>query len=122
MNIFSIPVGVTFAKEFTGDAWTVKPSLDLTLTGNFGDDKTDGTAHWAGVENLSTNVSSEVIDNFTYGATLGVAAKTGNFSLGLGDNNIARLAQRWQIWRPSQYPLRVLNQSTTRIAWNYYLI
>ena len=34
VNIFSIPVGVTFAKEFTGDAWTVKPSLDLTLTGN----------------------------------------------------------------------------------------
>ena len=86
MSIFSIPVGVTFAKEFTGDAWTVKPSLDLTLTGNFGDDETDGTVHWAGVENLSTNVSSEVIDNFTYGATLGVAAKTGNFSLGLGVN------------------------------------
>ena len=86
MNIFSVPVGVTFAKEFVGDAWTVKPSLDLTLTGNFGDDETDGTVHWAGVENLSTNVSSEVIDNFTYGATLGVAAKTGNFSLGLGVN------------------------------------
>ena len=86
MNIFSIPVGVTFAKEFTGDAWTVKPSLDLTLTGNFGDDESDGTVHWAGVDNLSTNVSSEVIDNFTYGATLGVAAKTGNFSLGLGVN------------------------------------
>ena len=89
MNIFSIPVGVTFAKEFTGDAWTVKPSLDLTLTGNFGDDETDGTVHWAGVDNLSTNVSSEVIDNFTYGATLGVAAKTGNFSLGLGVNYTA---------------------------------
>ena len=86
MNIFSIPVGVTFAKEFTSDTWTVKPSLDLTLTGNFGDDETDGTVHWAGVENLSTNVSSEVVDNFTYGATLGVAAKTGNFSLGLGVN------------------------------------
>ena len=86
MNIFSIPVGVTFAKEFTSDTWTVKPSLDLTLTGNFGDDETDGTVHWAGVENLSTNVSSEVLDNFTYGATLGVAAKTGNFSLGLGVN------------------------------------
>ena len=77
---------MTFAKEFTGDAWTVKPFLDLTLTGNIGDDETDGTAHWAGVENLRTNVSSEVLDNFTYGATLGVAAKTGNFSLILGVN------------------------------------
>ena len=86
MGIFSIPVGVTVAKEFVGDNWSVKPSFDLTLTGNFGDDETDGTVHWAGVENLSTNVSSEVIDNFTYGATLGVAAKTGNFSLGLGVN------------------------------------
>ena len=86
LGIFSIPVGVTIAKEFVGDNWSVKPSFDLTLTGNFGDDETDGTVHWAGVENLSTNVSSEVIDNFTYGATLGVAAKTGNFSLGLGVN------------------------------------
>ncbi|MBU3845347.1 MAG: autotransporter outer membrane beta-barrel domain-containing protein [Candidatus Anaerobiospirillum pullicola] len=86
MGIFSIPVGVTVAKEFVGGNWSVKPSFDLTLTGNFGDDETDGTVHWAGVENLSTNVSSEVIDNFTYGATLGVAAKTGNFSLGLGVN------------------------------------
>ena len=41
----------------------------------------------AGMDNLSTNVSSEVLDNFTYGATLGVAAKTGNFSLGLGVNH-----------------------------------
>ena len=55
MSIFSISVGVTFAKKFTGDAWTVKPSLDLTLTGNFGDDETGGTVHWAGVDNLSTN-------------------------------------------------------------------
>ena len=55
MSIFSIPVGVTFAKEFTGDAWTVKPSLGLTLTGNFGDDESGGTVHWAGVDNLSTN-------------------------------------------------------------------
>ena len=77
---------MTFAKESTSDAWTVKPSLDLTLTGNFGDDETDGTTHRASVENLSTNVSSEVLNNFTYGATLGVAAKTGNFSLGLGVN------------------------------------
>ena len=30
-------------------------------------------------------MSSEVLDNFTYGATLGVAAKTGNF----GDDDIS---------------------------------
>ena len=87
VNIFSIPVGVTFAKEFTGDAWTVKPSLDLTLTGNFGDDDISGDVSWTGVDNLVTPVSSEYMDDFTYGATLGIeAASTSGFSLGLGVN------------------------------------
>ena len=86
LNIFSIPVGVTFAKEFQGEAWTWKPSLDITVQGNFGDDSADGTVHWAGIDNLKADISSEVIDNFTYGATLGVAAQTGNFSMGLGIN------------------------------------
>ena len=87
VNIFSIPVGVTFAKEFTGDAWTVKPSLDLTLSGNFGDDDISGDVSWTGVDNLVTPVSSEYMDDFTYGATLGIeAASTGGFSLGLGVN------------------------------------
>ena len=36
LNIFSLPVGVTIAKEYVTDTWTVKPSFDLTLTGNFG--------------------------------------------------------------------------------------
>ena len=87
VNIFSIPVGVTFAKEFTGDAWTVKPSLDLTLTGNFGDDDISGDVSWTGVDGLVTPVSSEYMDDFTYGATLGIeAASNGGFSLGLGVN------------------------------------
>ena len=87
VNIFSIPVGVTFAKEFTGEAWTVKPSLDLTLTGNFGDDDISGDVSWTGVNNLVTPVSSEYMDDFTYGATLGIeAASTSGFSLGLGVN------------------------------------
>ena len=87
VNIFSIPVGVTFAKEFTGDAWTVKPSLELTLTGNFGDDDISGDVSWTGVNNLVTPVSSEYMDDFTYGATLGIeAASTSGFSLGLGVN------------------------------------
>ena len=32
MNVFSIPVGVTFASEFTSGDWSVQPSLDVTLT------------------------------------------------------------------------------------------
>ncbi|HIX56128.1 MAG TPA: hypothetical protein H9850_01495 [Candidatus Anaerobiospirillum pullistercoris] len=45
MNFFSIPVGITFTKRLTGAAWTVKPSLDLTLISHFGDDKNKGTVH-----------------------------------------------------------------------------
>ena len=84
LNLFSIPVGVTIAKEFKGESWTVAPSFDLTLTGQFGDDELDGSVSWAGVSNLTTDTTTEVFDNFTYGATLGVAAKTGSFSAGIG--------------------------------------
>ena len=83
VNVFSIPVGVTVAKEFAFDTWTVKPSFDVTLQGNFGDDELDSNAQWDGVAWQST-YTAEFLDNFTYGATLGVAAKTGSFSAGLG--------------------------------------
>ena len=86
INIFSVPVGVTIAKEYVTDTWTVKPSFDLTLTGNFGDDEAEATAKWNGFSNLSTTVKSEIMDNFTYGAAVGVSATSGNFGLGLGVN------------------------------------
>ena len=86
LNIFSVPVGVTIAKEYVTDTWTVKPSFDLTLTGNFGDDEAEATAKWNGFSNLSTTVKSEIMDNFTYGAAVGVSATSGNFGLGLGIN------------------------------------
>ena len=70
MSIFYTLVDVTFAKEFTGDAWTVKPSLGLTLTSNFGDNKANGTVHLDGEGTSTPTVSSEVFDDFTYGATL----------------------------------------------------
>ena len=84
LNLFSIPVGVTIAKEFKGESWTVAPSLDLTLTGQFGDDELDGSVSWAGVSNLTTDTTTEVFDNFTYGATLGVEAQSvGGVALGI---------------------------------------
>ena len=64
----------------------VTAPLTSTTTLFFGDDEFDGDVEWEGVSNLVTQTSTEVLDNFTYGATLGVAAKTGNFSLGLGVN------------------------------------
>ena len=82
-NVFSIPVGVTIAKELAFNTWTVKPSLDVTVQGNFGDDELDSSASWDNVA-WQSNYKSEFIDSFTYGATLGVAAKTGSFSAGIG--------------------------------------
>ena len=84
LSIFSIPVGVTISKDIVAGNWTVKPSFDLTLQGNFGDDEAEGTVGWNGVSNLDKSLTTEVFDNFTYGANLGVAAQTGNFSLGVG--------------------------------------
>ena len=84
LSIFSIPVGVTISKDIAAGNWTVKPSFDLTLQGNFGDDEAEGTVGWSGVANLDKSLTTEVFDNFTYGANLGVAAQTGNFSLGVG--------------------------------------
>ena len=84
LNLFAIPVGLTVAKEFKAENWTVAPSFDLTLTGQFGDDELDGDVAWAGVSNLSTHTTTEVFDNFTYGAALGVEAKSvGGIALGL---------------------------------------
>ena len=82
-NVFSIPVGVTVAKEFAFNSWTVKPSLDVTVQGNFGDDELDSSASWDNVA-WDSSYKSEFIDSFTYGATLGVAAKSGAFSAGIG--------------------------------------
>ncbi len=84
LSVFSIPVGVTIASEFQAGTWSVKPSFDLTLTGNFGDDEAEGTFHWAGVENIDSNLNSEIFDNFTYGASLGIAAQSSSgISLGV---------------------------------------
>ena len=84
LSVFSIPVGVTIASEFQAGSWSVKPSFDITLTGNFGDDENEGTFHWTGVENIDSSLTSEIFDNFTYGASLGVAAQsTSGISLGL---------------------------------------
>ena len=84
LSVFSVPVGVTIAQDFTAGSWQVKPSFDLTLQGNFGDDEIDATTNWDGVANWSSNYTAEFLDNFTYGATVGVAAKNGNFSAGIG--------------------------------------
>ena len=87
MNVFSVPVGVSFSKDIVSGDWSVQPALDLVVTANTGDDEFDGDVAWSGVSNLTTATSTEVLDSFTYGANLGVSVKNvSGLSLGLGVN------------------------------------
>lgn len=85
MNIFSIPVGVTIGKEYATETWTIRPVFDVTLTGNFGDKESKGTASWSG-SNLSADLTSEILDGFTWSTSAGVAAQSGNLGMGIGLN------------------------------------
>lgn len=83
MQIFSIPFGVTVSGDIQAGAWTLQPMFDITLTANTGDTEIDMDTTFVGVESLS--LSTEVLDDFTYGGTLGFAAKYAeSLSLGLG--------------------------------------
>ena len=85
-NVFSIPVGITLSKDIVAGTWTVKPSLDLTVACNFGDDSLESKVNYLGVANKDLSTDTEFVDSFTYGATMGIAAQSGNVSLGLGVN------------------------------------
>ena len=53
--------------------WLVKPVFDLNLTANAGDDELDTNTTFVGVESVA--LTSEVMDSFTYGASLGIDAQ-----------------------------------------------
>ena len=82
MQVFSIPFGVTFSKEMALGNWVVKPVFDLNLTANAGDDELESDVAFVGVSNVA--LTTEVMDSFTYGATLGIDARfQESFSFGL---------------------------------------
>ena len=77
-ELWSVP------KDYITDTgWQLRPSLDLHLKANLGDDDASGKVSWLGT-NAVQNVSSEVVDPFSYGVNAGFSAKNGNFSLGAG--------------------------------------
>ena len=83
-NVFSIPVGVTLSSEIDAGAWTVKPALDLQVTANTGDTESDTDTTFSGA-NRAASLSAEILDDWTYGATLGIEAQY-NKALSLGVN------------------------------------
>ena len=86
ISVFSIPAGVTFSTEIaSASGWNVKPALDLTVTLNTGDDEVDSDVRFTGVD-MTTDLTSEFIDDVTYGATVGVQVQKDAFQFGLGVN------------------------------------
>ena len=84
MDVFSVPFGVSLSKDIAAGDWTVKPVFDLTLAANAADDEFDSDVTFTGM-GTSTALSTEVLDDFTYGASLGVSAKYAD-SLSVGVN------------------------------------
>ena len=86
ISVFSIPAGVMFSADIaTASGWNVKPALDLTVTLNTGDDEVDSDVRFNGVD-MTTDLTSEFIDDVTYGATVGVQVQKDAFQFGLGVN------------------------------------
>lgn len=86
MDVFSVPVGVMLATDIAAGDWQVQPALDLTITPYFGDTELKGDVSWTGVSIRSYQTVTEVLDDVTYGATLGLAASNGAVSFGLSLN------------------------------------
>ena len=86
INLLSMPVGVMITNDYiTRSGWLLKPAIDFTATFNIGDNDANGVAVWTG-SNLSTPLSTEIIDPFTFGVNVGFSVRKGNFSAGTGIN------------------------------------
>ena len=82
-NVFSVPLGVTLSKGFVTGGWTLDPSADLTIAFNTGDTEAKSNTFIAG-KNIGLN--TEVLDEVTYGLTLGLGAQYGAFGTSFGIN------------------------------------
>ena len=83
-NVFSVPLGVTLSKGFTTGGWTLAPSADLTITFNGGDTEAKSSTTFTGIK--AVNMNTEVLDEVTYGLTLGLGAQYGAFGTSFGIN------------------------------------
>ncbi len=82
-NVFSVPVGVSLSKAFEMGGWSLAPSADLTLTFNAGDTEVDSSTRFDGI-NENIGLSTEVLDEVTYGVSLGLGAQFGAFGTNIG--------------------------------------
>ena len=83
-NVFSVPLGVTLSKAFVAGGWSLAPSADLTVTFNTGDTEAKSTTTFTGAPAIGLN--TEVLDEVTYGLTVGLGAQYGAFGTSFGIN------------------------------------
>lgn len=73
MSIVSVPVGVTLSRDFEVNGWSVSPAFDNDVT-------------FAGVQGYEANLSTEVIDSFTYGLGVNYTGSENTDSFGVCAN------------------------------------
>ena len=83
-NVFSVPLGVTLSKGFVAGGWTLAPSADLTVAFNTGDTEAKSKTTFTGVPSI--DLTTEVLDEVTYGVSLGLGAQYGAFGTSFGIN------------------------------------
>ncbi|MGN8853123.1 hypothetical protein [Anaerobiospirillum succiniciproducens] len=83
-NVFSVPLGVTLSKGFVAGGWTLAPSADLTVAFNSGDTEAKSKTTFTGVPSI--DLTTEVLDEVTYGVSLGLGAQYGAFGTSFGIN------------------------------------
>ena len=83
-NVFSVPLGVTLSKGFVAGGWTLAPSADLTVAFNTGDTEAKSKTTFTGVPSI--DLTTEVLDEVTYGVSLGLGAQSGAFGTSFGIN------------------------------------
>ena len=77
MNLFQMPIGVTFSGTFDMTGWKVAPMFDISVVPAFGDK--DAVASYTG----GINESVRVVDTNPIQATLGVNASVGAWTFGV---------------------------------------
>ena len=83
-NVFSVPLGVTLSKGFVAGGWTLAPSADLTVAFNTGDTDAKSKTTFTGVPSI--DLTTEVLDEVTFGVSLGLGAQYGAFGTSFGIN------------------------------------
>lgn len=82
MNIFQMPVGVTFSGDFDLAGWKTSPMFDLSVVPAFGDKDADMQLGIQGAS-ATDNLAVRVIDTTPVQAALGISATKGAWNFGL---------------------------------------